>query len=147
MQNRRIAQSNQRLAEPLVPRRGLEPPLLAEHGPEPCASTNSAIWAGGRSCKRAGLTCQRAFSTAPGKAIGLPAIIFRHSPPGFDPDQGGTASAEASFPRTDRGIPMPTETIIVLSAVIGAFAFFAGMLTFADLTWSKPPRRKGRERR
>ena len=31
----------------LVPRRGLEPPLLAEHGPEPCASTNSAIWAGG----------------------------------------------------------------------------------------------------
>ena len=32
--------------ENLVPRRGLEPPLLAEHGPEPCASTNSAIWAG-----------------------------------------------------------------------------------------------------
>ena len=31
----------------LVPRRGLEPPLLAEHGPEPCASTNSAIWAAG----------------------------------------------------------------------------------------------------
>ena len=46
----------------MVPRRGLEPPLLAEHGPEPCASTNSAIWAGGRSCKRAGQTCQRAFS-------------------------------------------------------------------------------------
>ena len=31
----------------MVPRRGLEPPLLAEHGPEPCASTNSAIWATG----------------------------------------------------------------------------------------------------
>ena len=29
----------------LVPRRGLEPPRLAAHGPEPCASTNSAIWA------------------------------------------------------------------------------------------------------
>jgi hypothetical protein len=37
-----------RLREPihvLVPRRGLEPPHLAAHGPEPCASTNSAIWA------------------------------------------------------------------------------------------------------
>ncbi len=31
----------------LVPRRGLEPPRLAAHGPEPCASTNSATWAGG----------------------------------------------------------------------------------------------------
>ena len=29
----------------MVPRRGLEPPRLAAHGPEPCASTNSAIWA------------------------------------------------------------------------------------------------------
>ena len=29
----------------LVPRRGLEPPHLTAHGPEPCASTNSAIWA------------------------------------------------------------------------------------------------------
>ncbi len=29
----------------VVPRRGLEPPHLAAHGPEPCASTNSAIWA------------------------------------------------------------------------------------------------------
>ena len=28
-----------------MPRRGLEPPRLAAHGPEPCASTNSAIWA------------------------------------------------------------------------------------------------------
>ena len=31
----------------MVPRRGLEPPRLAAHGPEPCASTNSATWAGG----------------------------------------------------------------------------------------------------
>ncbi len=30
----------------VVPRRGLEPPRLAAHGPEPCASTNSATWAG-----------------------------------------------------------------------------------------------------
>ena len=29
----------------LVPKRGLEPPHLAAHGPEPCASTNSATWA------------------------------------------------------------------------------------------------------
>ena len=29
----------------MVPRRGLEPPHLAAHGPEPCASTNSATWA------------------------------------------------------------------------------------------------------
>ena len=29
----------------LVPRRGLEPPRPKAHGPEPCASTNSAIWA------------------------------------------------------------------------------------------------------
>ncbi len=29
----------------LVPRRGLEPPHPKAHGPEPCASTNSAIWA------------------------------------------------------------------------------------------------------
>jgi hypothetical protein len=30
----------------LVPTEGLEPPHLAAHGPEPCASTNSATWAG-----------------------------------------------------------------------------------------------------
>ena len=32
----------------LVPRKGLEPSRLAAHGPEPCASTNSATWAGDR---------------------------------------------------------------------------------------------------
>ncbi len=29
----------------MVPRRGLEPPHPKAHGPEPCASTNSATWA------------------------------------------------------------------------------------------------------
>ena len=29
----------------LVPTEGLEPPHLTTHGPEPCASTNSATWA------------------------------------------------------------------------------------------------------
>lgn len=29
----------------LVPTEGFEPPHLAAHGPEPCASTNSATWA------------------------------------------------------------------------------------------------------
>ena len=29
----------------LVPKRGLEPPHPKAHGPEPCASTNSATWA------------------------------------------------------------------------------------------------------
>lgn len=37
-----------RLKRAMVPRRGLEPPRLAAHGPEPCASTNSATWAGVR---------------------------------------------------------------------------------------------------
>jgi hypothetical protein len=32
---------------------------------------------------------------------------------------------------------MPAETIIVLAAVIATFVFFAGAVTFADLTWSK----------
>ena len=29
----------------MVPTEGFEPPHLAAHGPEPCASTNSATWA------------------------------------------------------------------------------------------------------
>lgn len=36
----------------MVPRRGLEPPHPKAHGPEPCASTNSAIWALSASCPR-----------------------------------------------------------------------------------------------
>ena len=34
----------------LVPRRGLEPPHPKAHGPEPCASTNSATWAFDQGC-------------------------------------------------------------------------------------------------
>jgi hypothetical protein len=30
---------------------------------------------------------------------------------------------------------MPTETLIVLAGVLGAFAFFTVSLVFADLTW------------
>ena len=43
----------------MVPRRGLEPPRLAAHGPEPCASTNSATWAGRPIPIEGGDACQR----------------------------------------------------------------------------------------
>ena len=36
---------------------------------------------------------------------------------------------------------MPTETIIVLSGVMIAFVFFACVLTYSDMTWSRAPRR------
>lgn len=42
---------------------------------------------------------------------------------------------------------MPTDTIIVICGAIGAFVFFAGMLAFADLTWSKAPPRRQVDRR
>ena len=42
---------------------------------------------------------------------------------------------------------MPTETIIVLSAVTAAFAFFAAVLSYADMSWSKSMQRKDAERR
>jgi hypothetical protein len=32
---------------------------------------------------------------------------------------------------------MPVETIIVIACVGTAFAFFAGMLAYGDLTWRK----------
>ena len=38
---------------------------------------------------------------------------------------------------------MPTETIIVLAGVIALFAVFTIVVTYSDMTWSKPPRRKG----
>ena len=42
---------------------------------------------------------------------------------------------------------MPTETIVVLSAVIAAFVFFAAVLTYGDMTWSRPLQRKDNRRR
>nr|WP_292773908.1 hypothetical protein [Mesorhizobium sp.] len=38
---------------------------------------------------------------------------------------------------------MPTETIVVLSAVVATFVFFAAVVTYGDMTWSKAPQRKG----
>lgn len=32
---------------------------------------------------------------------------------------------------------MPTETVLVICAILGAFAFFATTLTIADMTWDK----------
>ncbi len=37
---------------------------------------------------------------------------------------------------------MPTETTVVLAGVMVAFAFFAVVLAYSDLTWSKAPRPK-----
>jgi len=34
---------------------------------------------------------------------------------------------------------MPTETIFVLCAIGAIFAFFAGVLTYADMTWNAHP--------
>ena len=42
-----------------MPTEGLEPPHLAAHGPEPCASTNSATWALTSSTLRCGVVCNR----------------------------------------------------------------------------------------
>ena len=35
---------------------------------------------------------------------------------------------------------MPSETIVVVSVVLAAFAFFAAVLTYSDLTWSRKQR-------
>lgn len=32
---------------------------------------------------------------------------------------------------------MPAETVVVVAVVLVAFAFFAGMLTYADMTWNR----------
>ena len=36
---------------------------------------------------------------------------------------------------------MPIESIVVVSAVVAAFIFFAGVLSYGDMTWSKPTRK------
>ena len=43
--NKKPASSGLFLCGSMVPTEGFEPPHLAAHGPEPCASTNSATWA------------------------------------------------------------------------------------------------------
>src|SRR4051812_20564108 len=48
----------------MVPRRRLELPHLAVHGPEPCASTNSAIWAHVRRPEPGQLVLERAVTRA-----------------------------------------------------------------------------------
>lgn len=42
---------------------------------------------------------------------------------------------------------MPTHTIITLSGVLAAFVFFACVLTYSDLTWSKAPKRSDAKKR
>lgn len=37
---------------------------------------------------------------------------------------------------------MPTETIVVVSAIVAVFVFFAAVVTYGDMTWSKAPQRK-----
>ncbi len=37
---------------------------------------------------------------------------------------------------------MPTDSIIIVSAVTAAFVFFAAVVTYSDMTWAKAPRRK-----
>ena len=39
---------------------------------------------------------------------------------------------------------MPTETILVLCAVVGVFAFFGATIAFADLTWQRHKRGKAK---
>src|SRR6188768_2978650 len=53
------------LRNSVVPTEGLEPSHLAAHGPEPCASTNSATWALAGSFRVSPQTCQRGFRRHP----------------------------------------------------------------------------------
>ena len=32
---------------------------------------------------------------------------------------------------------MPAETVVVVALILAAFAFFAGTLTYADITWNR----------
>ena len=93
----------------MVPRRGLEPPLLSAHGPEPCASTNSAIWAIGCSTKppmrrfvNRGLAwqlgcltlCYRLVETEQHSQMACPRMDQRIPPPFFDPAEMREALAD-----------------------------------------------------
>jgi hypothetical protein len=42
---------------------------------------------------------------------------------------------------TDGDETMPVDTILVLSGVLAAFAFFAATLTYSDMTWEPRHRR------
>lgn len=33
---------------------------------------------------------------------------------------------------------MPAETLLIVCGILAVFAFFAGALTYADMTWKKP---------
>ena len=39
---------------------------------------------------------------------------------------------------------MAMETIVVVAAIIGAFAFFGGILLYSDVTWDRVPARRRR---
>jgi uncharacterized RDD family membrane protein YckC len=41
---------------------------------------------------------------------------------------------------------MPTDSIIIVSAVVAAFVFFAAVVSYADMTWSTARRRRPRTR-
>ena len=80
----------------VVPRRGLEPPHLAAHGPEPCASTNSATWALRLSCalyneiqtlaNRPPYNSKNNQTPASKKARATSPSASPELPPDFDPD-------------------------------------------------------------
>jgi len=63
------------------------------------------------------------------------------------PVKAATGIVRLSGGRQTGSSQMPTETIIVLSGVMAAFVFFAVVVVFSDMTWSKTPRRKDGESR
>lgn len=36
-----------------------------------------------------------------------------------------------------REVPMPAETILGVSLILGVFAFFAAVLVYGDMTWDR----------
>ena len=104
----------------MVPRKGLEPSRLAAHGPEPCASTNSATWAQGSSAggvnTGSARRCQPPFRVVSANCWGLrnatlsglyrmphPAVIIRFCRPADDrPAAAACAWGECHDPRSRR---------------------------------------------